>query len=66
MTKVLLNKRKKNRHTGEYDLQDAGNVARGHGVRSDQYTPQGGTEVQSNRDRFQRYIILLDAGSIPA
>ena len=25
------------RHAGEYDLQDGGNVARGHGVRSDQH-----------------------------
>ncbi len=25
------------RHAGEYDLQDVGNVARGHGVRSDQH-----------------------------
>jgi len=24
-------------HAGEYDLQDVGNVARGHGVRSDQH-----------------------------
>ena len=25
------------RHAGEYELQDVGNVARGHGVRSDQH-----------------------------
>ena len=67
------------RHTGEYDLQDGGNVARGHGVRSDQHPRlhgcrrydymevigrvESGTETENDSGRLQGSKRLKTSGT---